>query len=43
MIDKFNGKYKLIILATVLGVVFAGLAASTNAKQELSKIIFYVG
>ena len=43
MIDKFNGKYKLIILATVLGVVFAGLAASTNAEQELSKIIFYVG
>lgn len=34
---------KLVILIAILGVVFAGLAASTNAKQELSKIIFYVG
>ena len=43
MIDKFNGKYKLIILAIMLGVVLAGFVASTNAKQGLSKVIFYVG
>ena len=34
---------KTIILVSLLCVVFAGLAASTNAEQELSKIIFYVG
>jgi hypothetical protein len=43
MINKHTGKTKIVILIALLGVVLAGLTASTTAKQELSKIIFYVG
>lgn len=47
MINKLPEKNKMVILVVLLGIVFAGLTASTTAKQttkqELSKIIFYVG
>lgn len=38
-----NFAKKIVILVAISGVVLAGLTASTTAKQELSKIIFYVG